>query len=90
VVSREDTLILIPFTKPTFLVVFAYFKMASFRQDRFSGIKRDYTPETVRRLSGSVKIEYTLAKRGAEKLWDYMTAGGNEYINVLGALTGKV
>ncbi|CAB4004950.1 Isocitrate lyase [Paramuricea clavata] len=62
--------------------------MASFRQDRFSGIKRDYTPETVRRLSGSVKIEYTLAQRGAEKLWDYMTAGGKEYINVLGALTG--
>ena len=63
--------------------------MASCRQDRFAGIKRDYTPETVRRLSGSLKIEYTLAQRGAEKLWDYMTAGGNEYINVLGALTGK-
>jgi isocitrate lyase len=64
--------------------------MASFRQDRFAGIKRDYTPETVRRLSGSVRIEYTLAQRGAEKLWDYVSAGGNEYINVLGALTGKI
>ncbi|XP_028400314.1 uncharacterized protein LOC114523551 [Dendronephthya gigantea] len=62
--------------------------MASFRQNRFAGIKRDYTPETVERLSGSVKIEQTLAQRGAEKLWAYMTSGGSEYINVLGALTG--
>lgn len=62
--------------------------MASYRMDRFSGIKRDYSLDTVRRLSGSVKIEYTLAKLGAEKLWNYMTAGGSEYINVLGALTG--
>ncbi|XP_046841332.1 isocitrate lyase-like [Xenia sp. Carnegie-2017] len=62
--------------------------MASYRTDRFSGIKRDYSLDTVRRLSGSVKIEYTLAKLGAEKLWNYMTAGGSEYINVLGALTG--
>ncbi|XP_028400529.1 uncharacterized protein LOC114523713 [Dendronephthya gigantea] len=53
--------------------------MASFPQNRFAGIKRDYTPETV---------EHTLAQRGAEKLWAYMTSGGSEYINVLGVLTG--
>lgn len=60
------------------------------REGRFANVKRDYTPETVKRLSGSVKIEYTLAQRGAEKLWAYMTAGHNKYINVLGAMTGKV
>lgn len=63
--------------------------MVSFRQDRFAEIERDYTRETVRRLSGSLKIEHTLAQRGAEKLWEHMTSGGNKCISVLGALTGK-
>lgn len=58
------------------------------REGRFANVKRDYTAETVRRLSGSVKIEYTLAQRGAEKLWTYMMAGGDQYMNVLGAMTG--
>ena len=58
------------------------------REGRFVNIKRDYTQETVKRLSGSVRIEYTLAKRGAERLWTYLTAGPDEYMNVLGAMTG--
>ncbi|MDX2103416.1 MAG: isocitrate lyase [Alphaproteobacteria bacterium] len=54
--------------------------------DRFAGIKRDYTPDDVKRLSGSVKIEHTLARRGAEKLWSYLHS--EPYINALGAYTG--
>lgn len=59
------------------------------KHQRFEGIKRNYTPETVEKLRGSLKIEYTLAKRGTLKLWNYLTRGGNSYINAMGALTGK-
>lgn len=59
------------------------------KHQRFLGIKRNYSPEDVERLRGSLKIEYTLAKRGSKKLWDYLTRGGASYINALGALTGK-
>ena len=58
-------------------------------ENRWADIKRDYSPADVQRLRGSLKIEYTLAKRGAEKLWAYVTQGGSSYINSLGALTGK-
>ena len=54
---------------------------------RFDGIVRDYTPEDVARLAGSMPIEYTLAKRGAEKLWSYLHT--EDYIHALGALTGN-
>ena len=53
---------------------------------RWSGIKRDYTAEDVVKLRGSVKIEHTLAKMGAERLWQMLQA--EEYISSLGALTG--
>ena len=36
---------------------------------RWEGITRTYTPEDVARLSGTVRIEHTLARNGAEKLW---------------------
>jgi len=54
---------------------------------RFDGIKRDYTPEDVERLSGSVKIEYTIAEMGARRLWELLHT--RPYINTLGALTGN-
>lgn len=54
---------------------------------RFDGIARDYTPDEVKRLSGSLPIEHTLAKHGAEKLWKYLHT--EDYINALGALTGN-
>lgn len=60
------------------------------KHQRFEGIKRNYSPETVEKLRGSLKIEYTLSRRGATKLWDYLTRGGNSYINALGALTGEL
>ncbi|MDP2821577.1 MAG: isocitrate lyase [Sulfuritalea sp.] len=53
---------------------------------RWKGIKRGYSPEDVVRLRGSFPIEYTLARRGAEKLWDLVNT--TPYVNCLGALTG--
>jgi len=55
--------------------------------DRFKGILRPYTEEDVRRLRGSVRIEYTLADRGARLLWDLLHT--EDYVNSLGALTGN-
>ena len=55
--------------------------------DRFAGITRPYTKEEVLKLRGSLKIEYTLASRGAKKLWEGMQSG--EHVAALGALTGN-
>ena len=54
---------------------------------RWRGIKRGYGPEDVVRLRGSMQIEHTLAKRGAEKLWRLLNS--EAYVNTLGALTGN-
>jgi isocitrate/methylisocitrate lyase len=54
---------------------------------RWHGIQRDYSAEDVIRLRGSLKIEYTLAHRGAEKLWRRMQK--HAYVTSLGALTGN-
>ena len=40
---------------------------------RWIGVTRDYTAADVVRLRGSVQIEHTLARRGAEKLWKLLT-----------------
>ena len=56
---------------------------------RWNGITRDYTAEQVAELQGNVVEEHTLAKRGAEILWDAVSAEGDDYINALGALTGN-
>ena len=54
---------------------------------RFKHVTRPYDTDTVKRLRGSVKIEYTLAKNGAEKLWDKLHT--KKYVRALGALTGN-
>ncbi len=54
--------------------------------ERWKGIVRPYRPEDVERLRGSVPIEYTLATRGAERLWQLVTSGA--YVPTLGAMTG--
>ena len=54
---------------------------------RWEGITRLYTPEDVARLSGSIPIEYTLARMGAERLWNLLHT--EPYIPALGALTGN-
>ena len=54
---------------------------------RWMGVKRGYTAEDVVRLRGSVKIEHTLAKLGAQKLWKMCNE--RPFVNSLGALTGN-
>lgn len=53
---------------------------------RWQGIQRPYKAEDVVRLRGSVQIEYTLAKLGAQRLWELMHT--EPYVAALGALTG--
>jgi len=55
-------------------------------QPRWRGIQRGYSAADVVRLRGSFPIEHTLARRGAEKLWDMLHT--DPYVNCLGALTG--
>jgi isocitrate lyase len=54
---------------------------------RFDGITRHYTPEEVERLRGSLPIEHSLARRGAERLWDLLAS--EPYVHALGAVTGN-
>ncbi len=54
---------------------------------RWSGIRRSYTAEDVVRLQGSVVEEHTLARRGAEKLWEQLRT--KPFTRALGALTGN-
>ena len=54
---------------------------------RWEGVKRTYSAEDVVRLRGSVHIEHSLARRGAEKLWDMLKT--EPFVNTLGALTGN-
>ncbi len=54
---------------------------------RWQGVDRPYGAEDVNKLQGSLKVEHTLAKVGAERLWDLMQE--NPYVHTLGALTGN-
>ena len=54
---------------------------------RWQGITRRYSAEEVIALRTSVKIEYSLAKHGAEKLWDMLQT--EPYINTFGVVTGN-
>ena len=54
---------------------------------RWSGITRSYSHDDVQRLRGSVQIEYTLARLGAERLWKLMHEG--KFVPALGAITGN-
>lgn len=54
---------------------------------RWKGVTRPYFAEDVIRLRGSIDIEYTLARRGAEKLWNSLHS--EDYVHALGALTGN-
>src|SRR6266576_1669929 len=54
---------------------------------RWAGVERPYSEDDVRRLQGSVVIEHTLARRGAEKLWGLLRT--EEFLAALGALTGN-
>ncbi len=54
---------------------------------RWKGVERPYTAEAVLRLRGSIHIEHTLARLGAERLWEL--AGSEAYVKALGAVTGN-
>src|ERR1700704_4854491 len=54
---------------------------------RWQGVQRPYSAEDVYRLRGTVQIEYSLARRGAEKLWKLVNE--EAFVNALGALTGN-
>ncbi|MFE8701326.1 isocitrate lyase [Cytobacillus sp. FJAT-54145] len=55
--------------------------------ERWKGITRPYSAEEVIKLRGSIDIEHTLARRGAEKLWKLVNE--EDFVNALGALTGN-
>ena len=54
---------------------------------RWRGVERTYSAEDVVRLRGTVREEFTLARRGAERLWDLLTS--RDYVHALGAITGN-
>ena len=54
---------------------------------RWENVKRPYSAEDVVRLRGSIRIEHTLARRGAERLWQMVNE--EPFVNSLGALTGN-
>ena len=56
------------------------------KDPRWNGVERTYTAEDVVRLRGSVKVEFSLARRGAAKLWELLHS--KEYVHTFGALTG--
>ncbi|UYZ59254.1 isocitrate lyase [Hymenobacter latericus] len=67
-------------------------RIAAINQDwatnpRWEGIERPYSAEDVVKLQGSVKIEYSLARHGAERLWELLHT--EPYVAGLGALTGN-
>ncbi|HKQ26815.1 MAG TPA: isocitrate lyase [Burkholderiales bacterium] len=69
-----------------------HLEIARIKQDwsdhpRWKGVERPYAAEDVYRLRGTLAIEYTLARRGAEKLWQLLTQ--EPFVNALGALTGN-
>ncbi len=59
----------------------------TFNDERWKGIERPYSVEDVQRLRGSVVVEHTLARLGAERLWSLMHS--EDYVNSLGAMTGN-
>ncbi len=54
---------------------------------RWAGVKRSYSPEDVVRLRGTVQVEHTLARMGAERLWNLLHE--EDHVRALGALTGN-
>ena len=54
---------------------------------RWKGVKRGYSAADVVKLRGSMPVEHTLAKRGAEKLWRLVNE--RPFVNSLGAMTGN-
>jgi isocitrate lyase len=60
---------------------------ANWNSQRWAGITRTYRPEQVQALRGTVRVEHSLARAGAEKLWRQLQ--NETYVAALGALTGN-
>jgi isocitrate lyase len=54
---------------------------------RWLGVSRPYIPDDVERLRGSIRIEHTMARLGAERLWNLLHS--EPYVPALGAMTGN-
>jgi isocitrate lyase len=57
-------------------------------ESRWKGIRRDYRAADVMRLRGSFRVEHTIARLGAERLWDQLNSEEGEPVCTFGALTG--
>src|SRR5487761_20697 len=55
--------------------------------DRWRGVKRDYSSDQTRRLTGALRVSHTLAERGADRLWQLLHS--EPFVASLGALTGN-
>ena len=61
----------------------------AWREDRrWTGVQRDYSASDVLRLRGSFKLEYSLARLGAQRLWEQLQTDDGEALRTFGALTG--
>jgi isocitrate lyase len=65
-----------------------YCETKNWQSNRWKNVSRDYSVDDVKKLSGSLKIEYTLADKGAKKLWNLLNS--EDYINTLGTYTGNM
>ena len=65
-----------------------YCETKQWQNNRWKNVSRNYTDEDVKKLSGSLNIEYTIANKGAKKLWNLLNS--EDYINTLGTYTGNM
>lgn len=63
------------------------FTAPEWASDRWKNVKRDYTPDDVAKLAGSLPIRHTLAEVGAKKLWEMLQT--DDYVPTLGTFTGN-
>ena len=63
------------------------FSRQNWESPRWEGITRTYTSADVERLRGTVRVEHSLARAGAEKFWRLLHQ--ENYVAALGALTGN-
>ncbi|WP_029041019.1 isocitrate lyase [Cucumibacter marinus] len=63
------------------------FETPDWAPDRWDNIKRDFTPEDVHKLSGSLRIEHSLAQNGAKRLWELLHT--EDFVPTLGTFTGN-
>lgn len=65
-----------------------FYKLVANAPDgRFDGITRPYSADDVQRLRGSIEIRYSLAEKGANRLWELLKS--EDFVNALGAMTGN-